>query len=119
VFAFIAGLNFWAFYRIRKLQKYLLYIVLPNFVAGIMFALYLTAISGNDLRFDNSTAAKPEIVYNNGQPQLQSQFVRQQIVGVLYAYLAIIMIGADLQAFAIYLIIIWSRPHIRQFDAVT
>jgi len=38
VFTFIPVVNFWAFYRIRKLRKYVLYILVPSLIVGIAYA---------------------------------------------------------------------------------
>jgi hypothetical protein len=117
VFTFITGLNFWAFYRIRKLRKYLLYIIVPEIVMTVVFMAYLSAISTDEVAFKSSDLA-PEV---NEQGQLQSRFERQEIIpDVLYAYypmVAVMAVSLGLQGFTIYLVIIWSKEHNKAFDA--
>jgi hypothetical protein len=91
VFTFLPVVNFWAFYRIRKLRKYVLYVVLP------------TAIT--------------LLVVINEQP---IDDIKQLVTLSYLSYHLVIaeqLIGIGIQGFAIYLVIIWSRQHNRQFDA--
>ena len=83
VFTFIAILNLWAFYRIRKLRKYLLYVFVPS----VIIAGYLS--------------------YNG------SWFMVTDI-RILLAPSTLISMG--IQVLAVYLVIIWSRQHNKQFD---
>ncbi|HEX2556733.1 MAG TPA: hypothetical protein VHK86_00290, partial [Nitrososphaera sp.] len=41
VFTFIPILNLWAFYRIRKLRKYLLFVVVPSIIVSILLLAYI------------------------------------------------------------------------------
>lgn len=40
VFALIPFLDLWAFYRIRKLRKYLLFTAVPTFISAFVQSLY-------------------------------------------------------------------------------
>jgi hypothetical protein len=93
VFTFLPVVNLWAFYRIRKLRKYLLYVFLPSSILSIGYIAYYYSIGlGNDFAtFDF-----------NAPPFL--------------AYLLPNIIGWSLQGLAIYLVIIWSRQHNIQFN---
>jgi len=102
VFTFITGLNFWAFYRIRKLRKYLLYVILPSIVVLVWYiseigwwfsppAWATTNVPGDILSY-----REPWVVW---LPQIVAS-------AILWA----------LQGFAIYLAVIWSRQHNKQLD---
>lgn len=114
VFTFVTGLNFWAFYRIKRLQRYVLYIVVPELAAAIVFAVYLSAVTSNELRFAGSNTG-PGVA--NEQGQLESRFVRHEITGIRYAYLALVATSLGLQGLSVYLVIIWSRQHNSALDA--
>ena len=96
VFTFLPIVNFWAFYRIRKLRKYVLYLVVPEIIASIILVAYISNIGlwvpyGDDgLAFGNPGQSVLAIFSN--------------------------IVGWGLQGFAIYLVIIWSRKHNQQFD---
>jgi hypothetical protein len=92
VFIFITGLNFWAFYRIRKLRKYLLYVVAPSIAASLaLFALVYNRINTHASESYDFVALSP---------------IEQ----------ALSLVGFGLQALTIYLVIIWSRAHNRAFE---
>ncbi|MCV0373107.1 MAG: hypothetical protein K5793_06090 [Nitrosarchaeum sp.] len=57
LFSLISPLNVWAFYRIKKLRKYVLYVLVPSLaVSGIMFtAAYYEAMVLDPLEQDVST----------------------------------------------------------------
>ncbi|MEO9295315.1 MAG: hypothetical protein ABI347_06920 [Nitrososphaera sp.] len=94
VFTFIAGLNFWAFYRIGKLQRYLLYVVAPSLAASLV----LLAFINNRLNLFAGESYYYDFVILNPVEQ------------------ALGFVGFGLQALAIYLVIIWSREHNRMFE---
>lgn len=109
VFTFIPIANFWSFYRIRKLQKYLLYVIVPSIVMSSVLLFYsMTGVWVNvpntDIEDmpDYMTPIKPQVGYFT--------WPAATIVNVM---------GFGLQGFAIYLVIIWSRQHNRQFDPST
>lgn len=43
VFTFLPIVNFWAFYRIRKRRRYVLYVIMPSIVVSIVSYSYLHA----------------------------------------------------------------------------
>src|SRR5213593_4532461 len=43
IFTFIPILNLWAFYRIKKLRKYFLYIIVPMIAVSIGIAVYISS----------------------------------------------------------------------------
>ena len=96
VATFVIIANFWAFYRIRKLRKYLLYVYVPSIIISMAVAAY-TSSTG-------LWVASPAggIVYE--------PFVLPP------AFYAIYAVSAGLQGLAIYLVIVWSREHNRKFD---
>jgi hypothetical protein len=98
---FIPIANFWAFYRIRKLRRYVLYVVLPS-VATSVVATYrvFDFTSGGFLPGDDSlTLVDPFAVYRDP------------------AYIACLAIGWALFGLSIYLVVKWSREHNRKFDS--
>jgi hypothetical protein len=97
---FIPIANFWAFYRIRKLRKYLLYVVLPS-VATSVVATYrvFSVMPSGYLPGDDSLAfGDPFAVYRDPM------------------YIACLAIGWALFGLSIYLIVKWSRVHNSKFD---
>lgn len=92
LFTFITGLNFWAFYRIRKLQKYLLFVFAPSIAASmVLFAMIYDRLH-----------------LGPGDPY---DFVALGPVEQIFP-----LVSLGFQALAIYLVIIWSREHNRMFD---
>lgn len=101
VFTFLPVVNFWAFYRIRKLRKYVLYVIVPQIIVSIAIGAYTASVLGErfaDLyvpedsnTFDESGLSDPVIISS-------------------YA------ISIGLQGLTIYLVVIWSRQHNRQYD---
>lgn len=98
VFTFLPVVSFWAFYRIRKLRRYVLYIIVPQAAITAFIFSYMLQISAPLFRPDGSP------ISNESQMGL-----------IVLSYLA----SAVLQGLTIYLVIIWSRAHNRQFDQPT
>lgn len=104
VFTFIPIADLWAFYRIRKLRRYLLYVIVPAIVISIIvsiFAALVTVSQINEFDFIDPETAFDESVYS--QPLGISSYA----------------ITAVAQGLSIYLVIIWSRQHNRQYDQQT
>lgn len=97
VATFVPIVNFWAFYRIRKLRKYLLYVFVPSIALSIALVAYYYS--------DTSYAKWGDDGLAFGEPR---SFVEAQILGSV--------IGWGLQGFAICLVIIWSRQHNRVYS---
>lgn len=100
VFTFIPVLNLWAFYRIRKLRKYLLYIMIPSLILGGGYAFLLISTSLGDPSFAER-ASDPWFMYKDP-----------------FA-LVVNIAGWSLTGLTIYLVIIWSREHNNRLDAQT
>jgi len=45
VATFVPIANFWAFYRIRKLRKYVLYVIVPEIVVSIALLAYYYSVN--------------------------------------------------------------------------
>src|SRR5687767_12381883 len=97
-FTFVTVLNFWAFYRIRKLRKYLLYVFVPSIVATIIVTRTFYNIGITSTRI-GSTIGTIDFVGSNW-----------------WAYVFLSLFGVALQVWAVYLVIKWSREHNRKFD---
>lgn len=100
VFTFISILNLWAFYRIRKLRKYAVYVIMPSVFAYVTIYAYILVNAG---------------------PLAQSDFVNPLTTPLGSNVLSNIFVASyassiGFQALTIYLVIIWSRQHNRQFD---
>jgi hypothetical protein len=82
--------NFWAFYRIRKLRKYLLYVILPEAIVSgiIMWYGYNGSYS-----FMGINPLDPSIPYLS------------------------IAASIALQGLSIYLVVKWSREHNQKYEA--
>jgi len=103
VFTFLLVVNFWAFYRIRKLRKYAVYVIAPEIVIGIIATVYTF---GNIIDL---------------QMKAESGLPLERLVFLSSAYRWSIfqVISWGLQAWAIYLVIIWSREHNGHFEQTT
>ena len=116
VFTFIPILDLWAFYRIRRLQKYVLWVILPMIALSISFASYYFYVITKELidgalRYDNSTSDS-----NNGTQVAVSRVIPEQgSFREVSDSSNIAFIGAGFQGLSIYLIIKWSRQHNRSF----
>jgi hypothetical protein len=101
---FVPIANFWAFYRIRKLRKYLVYVYLPSIVISVALAAYYYSTVGYEkpgdggLGFGESTSPYDFVLFD------PTVFV---ISGV---------VSWGLFGLSIYLIVKWSGEHNRRFD---
>jgi hypothetical protein len=87
VFTFLPVVNFWAFYRIRKLRKFLLYVFVPSVISSIGLFWYISE-RGYWVSAWYDVFSLPPVLAANA-------------------------IGLGLQVFAVYLVIVWSRAHNR------
>lgn len=100
---FIPIANFWAFYRIKRLRKYVLYVMLPSVILSIV-ATYrvFSVLPQGYLSGDNALAfGDPFAVYQDP------------------VYLTSISISWALFGFSIYLVVMWSREHNNKFNSQT
>lgn len=93
VFTFLPIVNFWAFYRIRKLRRYVLYVIVPEIILSIIIVASF---------FSSPVSSPYDFVVPNPAISIMGNVV-----------------SIGLQALSIYLVIIWSRQHNRQFDQPT
>jgi len=100
VFTFLPIVNFWAFYRIRKLRRYVLYVVVPSIVLGITYGISV-AISA---------------IYD---PNFIAHSTDTTFIFTHPSAIAANAISWALGGFSIYLVIIWSRQHNKQFNQHT
>jgi len=109
VFTFLPVVNFWAFYRIRKLTKYFFYVVLPSIVFAMAIIIFQLALLVNSPGFIGS------LDWQEGGYTMSkaSEPTDIRVTVITNA------IGWALQGFSVYLVIIWSRQYNRQFDQPT
>lgn len=101
VFTFLPVVNFWAFYRIRRLRKYVLYVIVPQIILSIALGAYTSSVVGE--RFGS-------MYMPDGSDTFDSSALSDPVIISSYA------ISIVLQGLTIYLIVIWSRQHNRQYD---
>jgi len=95
---FVPFLDLWAFYRIKKLKKYLLYVFVPQLVIGIIVTGLILGMA-----FEENSIKKLENFSGfeaNNEPALN-------ILGIL--------MGLGFIIFSIYLIATWSERWNKQF----
>jgi amino acid transporter len=99
IFTFIPILDLWAFYRIKKLRRYFLYVVIPVFaiIMTIVIGVVITSMDSpmfDDPSFDPFMSDDPTILTMN-------------------ILMPIIEIGFHI--FSIYLVYNWSKQWNKQF----
>ena len=114
VATFVPIANFWAFYRIRKLRKYLLYTYVPALITSLIVFSYVYSDGFRYYRpFDPEDPGLCDSPILNRPWQ---SFTLDDCVLRFYAMIIGQVIGWCLFGFSIYLVIIWSRQHNRNFD---
>lgn len=101
VFTFVPIANFWAFYRIKWLRRYLLYVIVPSIIVSIGLKFYLDSQTNFTSWANDAPALMPS--FGNPESMLLSTIIGNSI-------------AVGLQAFAVYLVITRSRWHNKQFD---
>ena len=96
---FVPFLDLWAFYRIKKLRKYLLYVFVPQLVIGIVVTGLILGMA-----FEENSIEKLENFSNYGK----NNELALNIVGV--------SMGLGFIIFSIYLIVTWSERWNKQFS---
>jgi hypothetical protein len=130
VFTFIPIVNLWAFYRIRKLRKYLLYVVVPAIVLSVLFTeaffgdLYYNFSTGRQTAWGDEAFGQSESNYTEHQPLIVERIgpgdpwsplgVFMRIFASYGGFASVIRIA--FQGLAIYLVIKWSIEHNRTYD---
>ena len=104
VFTFIPIVNFWAFYRVRKLGKYLLYVFLPAIVVSTIIGVY----------FGISAVYNPQVT-NDAMILTDTQMTPFGSLNTPELY-ASIAVSIAFKALEIYLVVLWSNQHNTAFD---
>jgi hypothetical protein len=100
IFTFIPILDLWAFYRIKKLRRYFLFVVIPVLV--IMIVMIVGAIVST---LDSSTFDDPTYdPFMSEDPTMIAIGIVGQITGIGFHILAI------------YLVYTWSKQWNKQFQ---
>jgi hypothetical protein len=108
IFVFIPILNFWAFYRIQKLRRFVLFVAIPAIIIEIILVsplLYLT-----DGPYSNFLIDKlPQEQIHQELPPYMTPIEPQ--VGKTNSTFQILLIAQEVgfTGFSVYLVIIWSR----------
>jgi hypothetical protein len=102
---FIPIANFWAFYRIRRLLRYLVYVILPSIAVSAVSGAYYYYTLG----YGESGLAFGRLDY--------SPYDFVVFDPTLYVVTSVISWG--LFGFSIYLVIIWSKEHNQKYKART
>lgn len=116
VATFIIVANFWAFYRIRKLRRYLLYVIIPSIAFSIVIFGYAYSDAFQKAFDQNYTSLCDEPILNRPWDSVNS-VGRYNCETQYYAYIVGNVMNLAFQGFAIYLIIRWSRQHNRPYEA--
>ncbi len=95
---FIPFLDLWAFYRIKKLKKYLLYVFVPQLVIGIIITGFILSVAFEENSFDK---------LENFSDDLDENELVLNILGI--------SMGLGFIIFSIYLIATWSERWNKQF----
>ncbi len=112
VFAIISPVNLWAFYRIKKLRKYVLYILIPSALLIVALSLVgyyeMTLIdpSGGQMGSDTTIPFPP---YTTPMKPYVEEF------HIIPYNMISIGISIGLTIFSVYLVVKWSRQWNEQF----
>jgi len=96
---FVPFLDLWAFYRIKKLRKYLLYVFVPQLVIGIIVTGLILGMA-----FEENSLEKLENFSDFGK----NDELALNILGI--------SMGLGFIIFSIYLIATWSEKWNKQFS---
>ena len=114
VFAIISPINLWAFYRIKKLRLFALYVLVPSvIVSSIVVAGVFYEMNNPQKGFDDDGNRYPEPTLPPYMTPIEPQ-VGKFNTGT-YMILNIIA-SVGLTVFSVYLIIKWSRQWSEQFS---
>ena len=113
VFAIISPVNLWAFYRIKKLRLFVLYVIVPSaIVSSIIVVGVFYEMNNPQKGFDDDGNRYPEPTLPPYMTPIEPQ-VGQFNTGT-YMLLNIIA-SVVLTVFSVYLIIKWPRQWNEQF----
>ena len=112
IFIFIPILGFWAFYRIKKLRRFLLYVGVPALVIEIILVspFFFNDLPYSEFLIDSPPAEQPELppYMVPIEPEVGKTNSAFQIVLVVYE--------VGFTGFSVYLVIIWSRKWNEKFS---
>ena len=95
---FVPVVGIWAFYRIKKLQKFILFVVLPSIVLMLLILVPITFLTMDE---QNDTTSEYDVV-----PDFEEYGLL--VIGISIGSMA-------LTAWEIYLILKWSEDWNKQF----
>ena len=111
VFAIISPVNLWAFYRIKKLRLFVLYVIVPSIVVSSIVA------AGMLYEMDNPEIPKNEKYPEPTLPPYMTP-IEPQVGKFNTGKYMILNIGASvgLTILSVYLVVKWSRRWNEQFS---
>ena len=114
VFAIISPVNLWAFYRIKKLRLFALYVIVPSIIVSSIVVIGVFYEMNNPQKgFDDDGNRYPEPTLPPHMTPIEPQVGKFNTV--TYMILNIIT-SIGLTVFSVYLIIKWSREWNEQFS---
>ncbi|MFB5617736.1 MAG: hypothetical protein ACE5Q4_03650 [Nitrosopumilus sp.] len=96
---FVPILDLWAFYRIKKLRKYLLYVYLPQIIIGGVIAGFILSMVFEENSLDRLESFSEDLQGND-----------------LILVVSNIVLGLGFTIFSIYLIATWSEKWNKQLS---
>ena len=113
VFAIISPVNLWAFYRIRKLRLFALYVIVPSIVVSSVVIVGVFSEMNNPQKgFDDDGKRYPEPTLPPHMTPIEPQVVKFNTG----AYMILnITASVGLTILSVYLVIKWSKQWNRQF----
>ena len=113
VFAIISPVNLWAFYRIKKLRLFVLYVIVPSMIiSAIVVAGVLYEMGNPEKGFDDDGNRYPEPTLPPHMTPIEPQ-VGKFNTGPYMILNIITSIG--LTILSVYLVVKWSRQWNEQF----
>ena len=96
---FVPLLDLWAFYRIKKLQRYLLYVYPPQLIIGAIIVGYILSAVFEENSLNRMEGFSNDLQGNN-----------------LILMVSNIVLGLGFAVFSIYLIATWSEKWNKKFE---
>ena len=96
---FVPILDLWAFYRIKKLRKYLLYVYVPQIIIGVIITSFILSMVFEENSLDRLESFSDDLQGND-----------------LILVVSNIVLGLGFTIFSIYLIATWSEKWNKQFS---
>ena len=113
VFAIISPVNLWAFYRIKKLRRYALYVIIPSIiVSSIVVAGGFYEMNSSQKGFDDDGNRYPEPTLPPYMTPIEPQVGKYEKTYVIIS----IITSVGLTILSVYLVVKWSRQWNEQFQ---